>query len=126
MLKSKAEIKFLANVNIEKPIIDYLIKNGYDTKWVTNVDKRMPDNEVCSLANSEERVILTNDKDFGEIVFLQKKISRGIVLLRIKGQDSFQKIQLLSKLLDKYADKVINHFVVVTQEKFRFIPLEVA
>lgn len=116
----------MANVNIEKPIIDYLLKNGYDAKWVTNVNKRMPDNEVCSLANSEERVILTNDKDFGEIVFLQKKISRGIVLLRIKGQDSFQKIQLLSKLLDKYADKVINHFVVVTQEKFRFIPMEVA
>lgn len=43
----------------------------------------------------------------------------------VKGQDSLEKITLLEKLLDKYPTKIKNHFVVVTKEKFRFMPLEV-
>ena len=125
-MRNTNDIKFLANVNIEKPVIDYLVRNGIDVKWVADIDKRMPDVKVCEAANNEERIILTNDKDFGEIVFLQKKIVQGIVLLRIKGQDAMEKAGLIERLLDKYPSKIIRHFVVVTKEKFRFIPLEVA
>jgi predicted nuclease of predicted toxin-antitoxin system len=119
------EIKFLANVNVEKPIVDFLTKKGFDIKWITNIDKRISDVQVCEIANNEKRIVVTNDKDFGEIAFFQRKISFGVILLRIKGQDPSEKIALLSKLLDKYHEKIPNHFVVVTREKFRFIPLEV-
>jgi len=119
------KIKFLANVNVEKPLVDFLYEKGFDIKWVTNIDKQMPDAHVCEIANKEQRVIITNDKDFGEIVFLQKKIAYGIILLRIKGQNSSEKIILIEKLLDKYLDKIAGHFVIVTKEKIRFIPLEV-
>ena len=119
------KIKFLANVNVEKPLIDFLNEKGFDVKWVTNIDKRMPDDRVCEIANSEQRIIITNDKDFGEIVFYQKKIAYGIILLRVKGQNSSEKIILLDKLLENYLDKIANHFVVLTKTKFRFIPLEV-
>ncbi|HAH21954.1 MAG TPA: hypothetical protein DCL49_13780 [Candidatus Omnitrophica bacterium] len=125
-MANASSLKFLANVNIEKPVVDSLLKKGFDVKWVTDIDKKMPDTRVCEIANSENRIILTNDKDFGEIVFLQKKIVQGIVLLRIKGQDAMEKAGLIERLLDKYPSKIIRHFVVVTKEKFRFIPLEVA
>ncbi len=119
------KIKFLANVNVEKPLIDFLNEKGFDIKWVTNIDKRMPDDRVCEIANSEQRIIITNDKDFGEIVFYQKKIAYGIILMRVKDQNSSEKIILLDKLLENYLDKIANHFVVLTKTKFRFIPLEV-
>ncbi len=119
------KIKFLANVNVEKPLVDFLDEKGFDIKWVTNIDKRMPDTRVCEIANKEQRVIITNDKDFGEIVFLQKKTTYGVILLRIKGQNSSEKIILIEKLLDKYPDKIADHFVIVTKEKIRFIPFEV-
>ncbi len=119
------KIKFLANVNVEKPLIDFLEEKGFDVKWVTNIDKRMPDDRVCEIANSEQRIIITNDKDFGEIVFYQQKITYGIILLRAKGQNSSEKIILFDKLLENYLDKIANHFVVLTKTKFRFIPLEV-
>ncbi|MGB9720789.1 MAG: DUF5615 family PIN-like protein [bacterium] len=119
------KIKFLANVNIERPIIEFLLAKGFDVKSIVDIDKQMPDNTVCELANKEERIILTNDKDFGEIVFFQKKIVYGIVLLRIKGQNVKEKIVRLENLLSRYSDKIVNHFVVVSKEKFRFIPLEV-
>jgi predicted nuclease of predicted toxin-antitoxin system len=119
------EIKFLANVNVEKPIVDFLINKGFDVKWVANIDKKMLDIQIFEIANYEKRVIITNDKDFGEYTFYQRKTSRGIVLLRVKGQDSSEKIDLLDKLLDKYPNKILNHFVVVTRKKFRFVPMEV-
>ena len=45
--------------------------------------------------------------------------------MRVKGQDSLEKIGLLDKLLAKHSDKIIKNFVVVTKDKFRFMPLEV-
>jgi len=69
------KIKFLANVNIERPIIEFLSAKGIDVKSVVNINKYMTDDNVCELANREQRIILTNDKDFGEIVFFQKKLS---------------------------------------------------
>lgn len=124
MKNKKTDLKFLANVNIEKPIVDFLLKNGYDVKWVADIDKKMTDTQVCDLANKEQRVILTNDKDFSEIVFYQKKIVYGIILFRIKGQNIHVKLTLLEKLLKNYSDKIKNHFVVVTKEKLKFILLE--
>lgn len=124
MTRNAHSLKFLANVNIEKPIIDFLIEKGIDVVWVAEIDKRMPDIKVCEIANNEKRIILTNDKDFGEIVFLQRMVSRGIVLFRVKGQDVSVKISLIEKLLNKYADKIMGHFVVVTKEKFRCISME--
>jgi len=120
------EIKFLADVNVEKPIIDLLINKGFDVKWVANIDKKMSDMKIFETANEEQRIIITNDKDFGEITFYQRKTPYGIILFRVKGQDSSKKIVLLDRLLDRHRNKIINHFVVITNKKFRFIPMEVS
>lgn len=101
------EIKFLANVNIEKPIIDFLINKGFDVKWVANIDKKMPDELIFETANIERRVVITNDRDFGEFTFYQRKSSYGIILLRVRGQRSSEKITLLDigcwiNILTKY------------------------
>ncbi len=76
------------------------------------------------IANKENRILITNDKDFGELVFLQKKLSTGIILLRIKGQKAGNKVSRIKKLLQNYSDKLSRHFVVLMKKKFRFIPLE--
>jgi hypothetical protein len=45
------EIKFLADVNIEKPLVDYLLKQGYDIKWVPDYNCEIPDEDLLQLAN---------------------------------------------------------------------------
>lgn len=116
-------MKFLADVNIEKPIVDELRKMGYDIEWVAEVNRYMDDMSIFKMAQKENRVLLTNDKDFGEIVFRQKLITTGIVLFRIKGQDVKGKEKLLKRLLSAHSDKIARHFVVVAMDKFRFIPI---
>jgi predicted nuclease of predicted toxin-antitoxin system len=66
------EIKFLADVNVEKPLVDYLLKEGYDIKWIPDYDCEMLDEDLLQLANREKRIFVTNDKDFGDLIFLQK------------------------------------------------------
>ena len=117
-------IKFIADVNIEKPIVDYLLKNGYDVKWVADYDCKISDEDLLKIANAEKRILITNDKDFGELIFLQKKISRGVILLRVKGQISQDKVRLIGKLIKNYSNKLLNHFVVITKNRIRFISLE--
>lgn len=59
------------------------------------------------------------------VPFNKLKAVNGIILLRIKGQDSLEKIKLLERLIDRHRNKIVNHFVVITKDKFRFIPMEV-
>ncbi len=110
---------------MEKPLVDFLREKDFDVKWVAEIKKDMEDDEVLKMAYKEKRILLTNDKDFGELVFRQKKLSQGVVLLRIKGQDIKKKINLMSGLIEKYSFKILKHFVVVTENKIRLIPLEV-
>jgi len=117
-------IKLVADVNVEKAIIDYLTKNKYDVKWIPDYDCEILDEELLNLANTQRRILITNDKDFGELTFLQKRISTGIILLRIRGQKAQDKVKLLDKLLQKYSDKLLGHFVVITKNKIRFVPME--
>jgi len=116
-------IKFIADVNIEKRIVDYLLENGYDVKWIPDYNCEMTDEELLKVASEEGRILVTNDKDFGELTFLQKKHSTGIVLIRVKSQQTIVKLELLIKLLSKYSEKILGHFVVITETKFRFISL---
>jgi predicted nuclease of predicted toxin-antitoxin system len=114
-------MKFIADVNIEKQIVDFLINKNYDVIWVANIDKRMLNGQLLEIANKEKRILITNDKDFGEIVFHQKKITYGIILFRIKGQSFKKKIELLENLLRENPSKIEKHFIVVTEKKIKFL-----
>ena len=117
------EIKFLADVNVEKPLVDYLSKQGYDIKWAPDYNCEMLDEDLLQLANQEKRIFITNDKDFGDLIFLQKKLKVGTILFRVKAQKSQEKIKLTKKLLMGYRDKLLNHYIVITKAKIRIIPL---
>jgi predicted nuclease of predicted toxin-antitoxin system len=117
------ELKFLADVNIEKQIVEFLKNHGYDVIWIPEYDNRLSDDKLLELAKKENRILLTNDKDFGELVFLQRKLSSGIILLRIKDQSIEKKIKNLRKLFDFSRAKVEKHFIVITENKIRFIQI---
>lgn len=116
-------LKFLADVNMEKTIVDDLRERGYDTRWMLEDAPFLEDQAILKLANDEGRVLLTNDKDFGEIVFRQKSIATGVILFRLRGQNAFDKRALLRKLLETYSHLILNRFIVVSNDKFRILHL---
>ncbi|MGD2084679.1 MAG: DUF5615 family PIN-like protein [Candidatus Aminicenantes bacterium] len=117
-------MKLLADVNVEKPIVDFLAGIDLDVIWIPDYNCMLPDEELLNMANSQDRVLITNDKDFGELVFRQNKITAGIVLIRMKGYNSEEKVVVIEKLFKNFPEKIYNHFVVVAKNKMRFIPLK--
>jgi len=57
---------FLADENLDFPIISALRNAGYDVLSVSELSPSIDDNEVLKIANNENRILLTSDKDFGE------------------------------------------------------------
>ena len=55
---------------------------------------------------------------------MQKRVSAGLILLRVRGQKAKDKVKLIQKLLQNYSGKVLNHFIVITKKKIRIIPME--
>ncbi len=116
-------MKFVADVNIEKQIIDRLRVNGHDVVWIANIDCEMEDPDILRIANEDIRVLITNDKDFGELVFRQRLVSSGVLLLRLEDLDGNQKVQKVLDLLKTDGNRIENHFVVLTLIKTRFVKL---
>jgi predicted nuclease of predicted toxin-antitoxin system len=63
-------MKFLIDVGVGKKVEEILKSKGYDAKSVLDVDPEMSDLAILQLASTEKRIVITMDKDFGELVFI--------------------------------------------------------
>jgi predicted nuclease of predicted toxin-antitoxin system len=81
---------------------------------------RGTDETIIQKAFDENWILITSDKDFGEKVYREKRLHRGIVLLRLDNERSVKKIGVLQQLLDEYSDQLADSFVVVTEKQVRF------
>jgi predicted nuclease of predicted toxin-antitoxin system len=117
---SAGEIKFFVDVGVGKKVKEYLLEKRYDTKSVRSLDQKMPDQEIIRLAALEKRIVITMDKDFGELVYHSGMDHCGILLLRLEDATGLEKQQVVAKILAKYADNMKNNFCVYQNKKFRF------
>lgn len=116
-------MKFLADECCDAGLVSSLRTIGHDVSYILEKKRGAPDEEILLGAYNEERILITEDKDFGELVYRLKKPSRGIVLIRIDVKDRHMKSDRLKKLIDNYENRLPGHFVVVNTQKFRFRPL---
>ena len=78
------------------------------------------DDEILDKAYSENWILITNDKDFGEKVYRNKRPHHDVVFLRLQDERAASKINAIEKLLDGYQDQLAGAFVVVTETQVRF------
>jgi len=112
-------MKFLADENLEYSIISFLRERDIDVIAVRDILKGAPDAEIINYAFQNNLIIITSDKDFGELTFRLRKPNHGIVLMRIAEDIPEEKADLLWKSLQKLGDKVMNKFVVVEKNSIR-------
>ena len=112
-------MKFLADENVERPIVEALRKLGYDILYMSEIATRTIDEQLLMQANRESRILLTNDKDFGELVYLQRKNTGGVLLMRFGNASTSTKVQYMISLIKTYGDQLEGHFAVVTEKKVR-------
>lgn len=116
-------MKFLADECCDTGLVTSLRRDGHDVLYVLEEKAGVPDNKVLLDAYTEGRILLTEDKDFGELVYRLKKPSKGIILIRIDVKERHMKWVRLKKLIENYEERLTDHFVVIDTQKFRFRPL---
>ena len=116
-------MKILADENVERPIMDYLRGVGHDVLYAAEVFASTPDPEVLSRALAEQRIVLSNDLDFGDLIFHRKLAAQGIVLLRLRASSLNEKLRLFQQHWPVAAAQANGHFVVITNRRIRVRPL---
>lgn len=112
-------MRFLADECTGTAVARWLQKNGHDVFSVYDQARGMSDDKIIDKAFSEEWVLITNDKDFGEMIYREKKAHKGIILLRLDDERAMNKISVIKRLLEDYFDQITNNFVVVTEHIVR-------
>jgi predicted nuclease of predicted toxin-antitoxin system len=98
----------------------WLRGQGHEVFSVFEEARGAEDDEVISKAHAEGWILVTNDKDFGEKVYRERRPHRGVIFMRLGDERAANKIEVLRRLLSGYADKLTDRFVVVTDARVRF------
>lgn len=117
--KRSETLSLLADENIDQRLVSSLRLAGISVYSVAESSTGITDEEVMRLSEDLGALILTDDKDFGEIVFRKQRSCPGIVLLRLTGVDYSRKADHLIQVINRYGSEMIGKFVVITAERVR-------
>ena len=67
------------------------------------------------IAVEDDRILITQDKDFGELVYLQKKLHAGIILLRLLGLKPKRKAEIVLSIIQQHENELYKSFTVIQQ-----------
>ena len=113
-------MRFLVDECTGPRVAQWLRDQGHEVFSVYEEARGLDDSAILSKAFSENWILMTNDRDFGEKVFRELHPHRGVVFLRLSDERPAAKIDAIRRLLESYADQLTDRFVVVTEFQVRF------
>ncbi|RME50208.1 MAG: hypothetical protein D6795_10470 [Deltaproteobacteria bacterium] len=112
-------MKILADEGVDRPIVERLRQSGHRVWYIAEMEPGISDNVVLDLANREGAVLLTADKDFGELVFRQGRMTRGVILVRLAGSSPVRKAESVVSALAAHGGEMEQAFTVITPGAMR-------
>lgn len=113
-------MRFLVDECAGPTVARWLASIDHDVYSVFDESAGMPDEDVLSKAVKDDRVLITNDKDFGELIFRERRTHRGVIFLRLADERSSNKIAVLQKILEIHSDRLRGAFITATENRIRF------
>jgi predicted nuclease of predicted toxin-antitoxin system len=111
---------FLANENFPRPSVLFLRGNGVNIKSIQELHSGLPDDAVIKMAKDEELIILTLDRDYGELIFrYAMEFPPAVVYFRNKGKGPEFVGQQLYYLLSEQIIDFSNAFTVIDETNIR-------
>ena len=98
--------KFLADESVDFRIVKSLRSDGYQIEAIVELESGIDDDDVLKMAMELEAILLTEDKDFGELTFRLQKPNKGIILIRMRGEPIENKIKKLKEVLEKHLGRI--------------------
>lgn len=114
-------MRFMVDECTGPAVAQWLRRLNHDVFSVYDEYRGADDDWIIQKAYAENRILITNDKDFGELIFRDNKPHKGVILLRIEDERTANKIATIRRLLEKYADSLAGNFIVVTETTVRIV-----
>ena len=112
-------LKFLIDAGVGKKVEQWLSASDHDVKTIRAIDPKMPDHLILKIAAEENRLVVTMDKDFGEMVFRASQTHAGVLLLRLDEATSDEKARVIAHIIQNHADKLAGKFSVYQSGRLR-------
>ena len=113
-------MRFLVDECTGPKVAAWLRDQGHEVFSVFDDARGSEDEAIIQTAHNDNWILITNDKDFGEKAFRERRPHRGVIFMRLEDERAANKIDVLRRLLESYADRVEDQFIVVTETRVRF------
>ena len=110
----------MADENVDKEIVDRLRADGHSVVYIAEDEPGIDDQTVLDRSLKVDGVLLTADKDFGDLVFRQRLLHSGVLLMRLAGVRSDVKAGLVAATFDQHGPELSSGFAVLSRRSLRF------
>ena len=115
-------MQFIVDESTGAAVVEYLRSLGHDVLSMAETIPQADDSIILDRATTEKRILITNDKDFGELVFRTGQAHWGVILLRLRDESAVNRVRMVKIIVEGYAARLAGHFVVATERGIRIRP----
>jgi predicted nuclease of predicted toxin-antitoxin system len=116
-------VRLLLDECCDPRLVAALRAAGHDVHHVLEADRGADDEAVLALSSAQNRILVTEDKDFGELAIRHGKVVPGLILLRFTPDRRHRKAGALLALLASHGEQLTGRFAVVEESGVRLRPL---
>ena len=106
-------MNFWVDESVDGPVVERLRQDGHAVQYVAEMSPGISDDEVLTQANQAGAILITADKDFGDLVFRQFRFTTGIVFLRLEGLSSLTKAEVVAAAINEHEAELPNAFTTI-------------
>lgn len=112
-------MNFVADESVDRQIVERLRDDGHSVWYVAEMSPSISDDEVLETANDQTAPLITSDKDFGELIFRQRLVAYGVILVRLSGLRSELKAKIVSSAIADHKNELSGNFTVISTNIIR-------
>jgi predicted nuclease of predicted toxin-antitoxin system len=116
-------MQFIADENVSHRVIDRLRADGLDVTSIAGPFSGISDAEVLKVADAAGRILITEDRDFGELVVRQRLGVRGVILLELDRLSNAAEADRVAAVVFAHADQLEGNLIVIEPARIRVRPL---
>ena len=112
-------MKFIVDECTGDSVAKWLRMLGFEAYSVYKENRGADDEWILEKAIKENYIVVTNDKDFGKLVYKKGKGHRGVIFLRLQRESTENKIETIKKVLERCAERLPVSFIVASEDFIR-------
>jgi len=115
-------LKIVADESVDRQIVERLRIDGHHVVYIAEMQAGIADDVVLDVANREDAPLLTADLDFGDLVFRQRLLTPGVVLIRLAGLPPDSKADIVAMVVNAHGAELPDAFTVIAPRGLRIRP----